>query len=108
MSMLRKGDAATIVKFCEFVINRFSLGRGGEHLFLRWNMGYWDFHFNGADLEWTMMKTIASQCMLYFCDRYLYCLCPYFAWACYFMYNGLEKAGIDAEIKDFVFPNLHM
>ena len=107
MSMLRKGDAATITKFCEFVINRCGLGRGGEHLFLRWNMGHWDFYFNGADLEWTMMKTITSQCMLFFCDRSLYCLCPYFAWGCYFMYNGLDKAGIDPEIKDFVFPNLH-
>jgi len=56
-----------------------------------------------------MLKTIASQCilMLYFCDRYLYCLCPYFAWCAFFMWGGLDKSGIDPEIKDFVFPNLH-
>ena len=51
MSMLAKADAPMITKFCEFVTNHCELGRGGEHAFVRWNMGFWDFHYNTADLE---------------------------------------------------------
>ena len=42
MPMLSKAGAKIITKFCEFVVNRCGLGRGGEHAFLRWNMGAWD------------------------------------------------------------------
>ena len=107
MSMLAKADAPMMTKFCEFVTNRCGLGRGGEHAFVRWNMGFWDFHYNAADLEWTMLKTVASQCMLFFCDRFLYCLCPYFVWACYFLFGGLERADMHLDLKDFVFPALY-
>ena len=78
MSMIRQADEANAMKHCEFVINRVGLGRGGEHLFLRWTGGSWDFFFNGFDITWTTIKTCSDQCMLLFCDRSLYYLCPFF------------------------------
>ena len=77
--MICQADEGNAMKHCEFVINRAGLGRGGEHLFLRWTGGNWDFFFNGFDITWTMIKTCSDQCMLLFCDRSLYCLCPFFS-----------------------------
>ena len=101
------GNADSSRKHCEFVVNRIGLGRGGEHLFLRWLTTHWDYFFNGADTNWTMIKTYSDQCMLIFCDRYLYCLCPFMSFAYYFMFGGLYRANLESATMDFVFPYLH-
>ena len=103
MSMIYQVDQDNSYKHCAFVINRAGLGRGGEHLFFRWTGGSWDFFFNGFDITWTMIKTCSDQCMLSFCDRSLYCLCPFFSLAYSFIYDGLCCEGLDPVVRNFCF-----
>lgn len=105
--MICQADEDNAKKHCECVINRAGLGRGGEHLFLHWTGGSWDFFFNGLDITWTMLKTCSDQCMLLFCDRSLYCLCPFFSFGYYFMFGGLCRDNYDPVVHDFMFPHLH-
>ena len=51
MAILRIGTADQITKACEFVLNQQGLGRGEEHMFLRWNKGAWDCYFQALDLD---------------------------------------------------------
>ena len=41
---------------CEFLLNRTTIGRGGEHLFLRWDEAFFDYFYSTADFDWTLMK----------------------------------------------------
>ena len=58
-------------------------------------------------LDWSMQKTCACQCRIFFRDCLSYALCPFFAFGVYFLYGGLSRVGISNTIKDFVFPSLH-
>jgi hypothetical protein len=107
MSMIKQASELNAHKLCEFVISRTAIGRGGEHMPLRWNEGTYDYYFMAPDLDWSLQKTCARQCMLFFCDRLSYALCPFFAFAVYFLYGGLSRAGVSSTIHDFVFPHLH-
>jgi len=42
-----------------------------------------------------------------FCDHHLYCICPFFGLAVFFLYGGLLCDGVSDAIKDFLFPKLH-
>ena len=105
--MIKQSSDGNAKKLCEFVISRTAIGRGGEHMPLRWNEGTYDYFFKAPDLDWSMQKTFSRQCMLFFCDRLSYTLCPFFAFGVYFLYGGLSRVGISNTIKDFVFPHLH-
>jgi len=93
--------------FTEFIISRVALARGGEHAFVRWNEGTYDHRFRAPDFDWTMIKQVDKQCMLMFCDLSLYCLCPFFAFGVFFLFGNLQRAGVSAAKKDFVFWYLH-
>ncbi len=105
--MIKKGDADTAKKFLEIVITRQGIGRGGEIAFIRWNEASFDRLFNCLDLDWTIIKQLDKQCMLFFCDRRNYELCPYFALGWYFMIGGLCRNGISPATAKFVCPYLH-
>ena len=106
-SMIKNGDRETAKKLLEIVITRQGIGRGGEIAFMRWNEATWDALFNCMDSEWTIIKQLDRQCMLFFCDRRNYELCPYFALGWYFMIGGLRRNGISAAHSQFVCPYLH-
>lgn len=91
MSMIRQADEANAYKHYNFVINRAGLGRGGEHVFFCWTGGSWYFLFNGFGITWTMIKTCADQCMLLFCDRSLYFLCPFFFGVLFYVWWALPR-----------------
>ena len=106
-SMIKDGDRETAKKLLEIVITRQGIGRGGEIAFIRWNEATWDALFNCMDMDWTIIKQLDKQCMLFFCDRRNYELCPYFALGWYFMIGGLRRNGISAATSQFVCPYLH-
>lgn len=108
MSMLRAGLFKDVKDFVEFVLSKNAVARGGEHRFLRWNEAAWDYFFNAPDFDWRIIKQRERQAMLLFCHRLLYCLCPFFAFALYFLFGGLRRNGdCDPVIADYVFPYLH-
>jgi hypothetical protein len=63
--------------------------------------------FQAIDFDWMIIKQLDSQCMLCFCDRRHYKLCPYFELVCYFVMGGLHCNGISKVTSPFVFPYLH-
>lgn len=107
MSMIKGGTEKDAEELAEFCISRAAIGRGGEHAFVRWNEGTFDPYFEAPDFDWSIIKQKDRQCMLLFCDRHLYCLCPFFALGVYFMLGGLRREHVEDEIKDFMFPHLH-
>lgn len=107
MSMIRKGDKKSSGDLLELSMVRHGVGRGGEHVYLRWNEATYDPFFRAPDFDWKMSKQSDRQCMVMFCDRHLYCLCPFFAFGVSFMFGGARRASFSAAVKDFVFPYLH-
>ena len=87
--MIELANESNAKKLCKFVISRTAVGRGGEHMPLRWNEGTYDYYYMAPDLDWSMQKQLSCQCMLFFCDRLSYALCPFFALGVYFLYGGL-------------------
>ena len=67
--MIRNMSATNAKKVLEFVISRAACGRGGEHLWLRYNEATYDPFFNCVDFEWHIAKQCDSQSMLIFCDK---------------------------------------
>ncbi len=106
-SMIKKANKKSAQDLAEFNISRNGIGRGGEHSFIRWNEGTFDKLYEALDLDWSIIKQTERQCMLLFCDRSLYCLCPYFGLAVYFMFGGARRDGVSEAKKDFMFPSLH-
>ncbi len=107
MSMIKRGEQKDVTSLTEFSVSRHAVGRGGEHNLLRWNEARYDPFFHAPDFNWNIQKQGVHQCMLLFCDRYLYCLCPFWAFAVFFMYGGAHLSNYPDEYKDFVFPYLH-
>ena len=108
-SMLKSGGLKDIQDFLEFNINRQAVGRGGEHLFLRWDEAYWDSYFGAPDFDWKILKQLARQCMMFFHDKDLYCLDVFLAFGLYFLYGGLRRNPHEHSPSraNFVFPYLH-
>ena len=109
-SMIKNGKRDTAKdagKLLEFTLCRHAIGRGGEHAFLRYNEGTYDWNFNAPDFDWSIIKQTERQCMLFFCDRFLYCLCPFFAFGVYFLFGGPRRDGCSDATRDFIFPHLH-
>ncbi len=48
-----------------------------------------------------------AKCMLFFCHRDRYCLCPYFSLGVYYLFGGLRHETTKETAKDFVFLHLH-
>jgi hypothetical protein len=107
MSMIKRGEQKDATSLTEFSVSRHAVGRGGEHNLLRWNEARYDPFFCAPDFNWNIQKQGVRQCMLLFCDWYLYCLCPFWAFAVFFMYGGARRSNYPDEYKDFVFPYLH-
>ena len=107
MALIQRGDKHSCHILSEFNLSRHAIGRGGEHLYLRWNEGTYDEHFQAPDFDWPIIKQTDIQCMLLFCDRYLYCLCTFFGFAVFFLHGGLRRDGVSEATKDFVYPSLH-
>jgi hypothetical protein len=83
------------------------VGRGSEHAFLRYSEAAWDPFFEAIDFDWAIIKQLSRKCMLFFCHRDRYCLCPYFALGVFFLFGGLRRETTKETAKDFVFPHLH-
>lgn len=108
MSMIKMAsDFRSSAVLAEFTISRSAIGRGGEHVFLRWDEGTYDPYFQAPDFDWSIIKQNDRQCMLIFCDVALYQLCPFFAFGVYFMFGGLRRDNVSEATKNFVFPYLH-
>ena len=99
-------DPTNARKLVEFVLSRAACGRGGEHLWLRFNEATYDPFLNCVDFEWHIAKQCDSQMMLIFCDKKDHCLCVYFCFGVYWLYGGLERYGLAKHIQDFAFPYL--
>ena len=83
------------------------VGKGSEHAFLRYSEAAWDPFFEAIDFDWAIIKQLSRKCMLFFCHRDRYCLCPYFALGVFFLFGGLRRETTKETAKDFVFPHLH-
>jgi hypothetical protein len=103
MGMIHKGDTKSLA---ELALCRNVVGRGGEHLYLCWNEASYHPYFMAPDIDWKFLKQSDDQCLLLFCDRHLYCLCPFFALGVYFLFGGLRREGVSNATKDFVFSYL--
>jgi len=42
--------------YLEFVLCRTAVGRGGEHLYLRWDEAHYDYFYETVDFDWTLLK----------------------------------------------------
>eukprot|EP00956_Cyclotella_meneghiniana_P043427 scaffold269853_cov83-Cyclotella_meneghiniana.AAC.1 len=105
--MILEGNEYSIHKLAEFNLTYQCIGRGGEHLYLRYPECSYDSFFQAPDFDWTMIKQKNTKCALLFMDRLDYCLCPIWALAVFYLYGGLRRDGIDGATKDYVFPKLH-
>ena len=106
-SFIEKGNKKNCHILAEFNLTRHAIGRGGEHLLLRWAEANYDEHFEAPDFDWPIVKQNETQCMLIFCDRQLYQLCTFFGFAVYFLFDGLRRTGVSDAAKGYVFPGLH-
>jgi hypothetical protein len=109
MAMIEEGSVFSVQKLAEFVLCRVAIGRGGEHVFLRWTEAFWDEFFHAPDFDWSVIKTNNVKCTLLFGDRHLYCLCPLFAIGVFMLFGGLrrDKDNHKGTIINYVFPTLH-
>ena len=107
MSMICDGSRDSCITLAEMTLVRSSIGRGGEHIFLRYKEAAFDEYFQALDLDWPILKQTDRKCILIFCDRELYCCCVYFALGVFFLQGGLRREGVDPAISDHVFPHLH-
>jgi hypothetical protein len=96
-----------LAKLAEFTISRNSVGRGGEHVFLRYCETWWDDYFNAIDVDWKIIKQNDEKCSLQFMDFDEPYLCSFFGLAVYFLTGGLRREGISSLVSDFWFPYLH-
>ena len=87
-SIIKKGDRKNCIALYDFSLSRFASARGGYHAFVRYYEGTYDPYFRSTNLDWSIIKQTDRQCMLLFCDRLLYCLCPFLALAVFF-YMGV-------------------
>jgi hypothetical protein len=56
MQMLRDGTETSIQKLVEFTLCRQAVGRGGEHVFLRWAEACCDDYYHAVDFDWSVIK----------------------------------------------------
>ena len=96
-----------LAKLAEFTVSRNSVGRGGEHVFLRFCETWWDDYFNAIDFDWKIIKQNDEKCSLQFMDYDEPYLCTFFGLAVYFLTGGLRREGYDRQVGDFWFPYLH-
>ncbi len=82
-------------------------GRGSEYAFLRYSEAAWDPYFEAIDFDWAIIKQLTRKCMLFFCHRDRYCLCPYFYLGVYYLFGSLRHETTKKTAKDFIFPHLH-
>jgi hypothetical protein len=111
-SIALEGTVASIQKLAKFVLCRQAVGRGGEHVFLRWPEAFWDDFYHASDSDWTIIKHKNTKCTLLFGVGHIYCLCPYFTIGAYMLMGGLcrdkyKEATGDKKYKataSFMFP----
>ena len=94
-------------KLAEFSVCRNSVGRGGEHVFLRFCETWWDDYFNAIDFDWKIIKQNDEKCSLQFMDYDEPYLCTFFGLAVHFLTGGLRREGYGRQVADFWFPHLH-
>jgi len=107
MAMISEGSAESCHSLAELNLVVTGIGRGGEHVFLRWGETAFDEYFHALDLDWPIIKQSDRKCILVFCDRDLYCCCVFFALGCFFLQGGLRREGVNESCHDFIFPGLH-
>ena len=109
MGMLKEASCYSIQKLFEFALCWQAIGRGGEHVFLRWTEMRWDDLFQAPDFDWSMSKQSEKKCTLLFCDRFLYCLCPMFTMGLFMLFDGLRRdvEATKGAVKNYVFPLMH-
>ena len=106
-SMILEGNKYSLQKLAEFNLTYQCIGRGGEHLYLRFPECCYDSFFQVPDFEWTMIKQKSTKCALLFMDRKDYCLCPIWGLGAFFMFDGLLRGEFTGATRDYVFPGLH-
>lgn len=105
-SFVVNGSANSCHKLAEQNLCRNAIGRGGEHLFLRFDEAFWDELFRGLDLEWPIVKQKTTKCSLHFCDYDEPYLCSFFGLGVYFLTGGLRRSGVNSTVADYLFPDL--
>ena len=90
-----------LAKFAEFTVCRNSIGRGGEHVFLRFCETWWDDYFNAIDFDWKIVKQNDEKFSLQFIDYDEPYLCTFFGLAVYFLTGGLRRKGYGRQVAEF-------
>lgn len=107
-SFIVNGSPSSCQKLAEQNMSRNAIGRGGEHLFLRFQETYWDELFRAADFDWQIIKQSDKKCSLHFCDYDQPYLCTFFGLGLFFLTGGLRRDPDMGEgVADYVFPQLH-
>jgi len=105
-SFVVNGSKNSCHKLAEQNLSRNAIGRGGEHLHLRFDESYWDELFRALDLDWPIVKQKATKCSLHFCDYDEPYLCSFFGLGVYFLTGGLWRSGVNSTVADYFFPYL--
>jgi hypothetical protein len=105
-SFVVNGSENSCHKLAEQNLCRNAIGRGGEHLFLRFDESYWDELFRAFDLDWPIVKQKTTKCSLHFCDYDEPYLCSFFGLGVYFLTGGLRRSGVNSTVADYIFPDL--
>ena len=106
MSMIKKGGKKNCTALAEFTTSRVASDRGFGRAFVWYYEVTYDPYFQSPELDWSNIKQTYCQCMLLFCDRILYCMCPLFSFAVFFLHGGLRCNGISDAIDNFIFTYL--
>ena len=64
MSMICDGSRDSCITLAEMTLVRSSIGRGGEHIFLRYKEAAFDEYFQALDLDWPILKQTDRKCIL--------------------------------------------
>ena len=98
--MIKQRDRKNCIGLTEFNMSRVTAARGGEHAYFWYYEGNYDPYFQALD-------KIDLRCMVLFCDRLLYCLCPLFDFTIFFLHGLLRHKGTSDAITNFIFPHFH-
>ena len=104
--IIKKDGKKNCIALAEFTTSRVAFARGVGRAFIWYYEVTYDPYFQSPELDRSNIKQIYCQCMLLFCDRILYCMCPLFSFAVFFLHGGLRCNGITDAIDNFIFPHL--
>lgn len=87
------------------VLTRLAVGRAGENKYLSYKVITYDEKFNVLLARWFMPKQLKLSLATFAMDFKHFQLCPFCAFAFFWMKGGLQRDSVDAE-SSYVFPTL--